>query len=364
MERNLSAKARANGTSEEDSAAEATLAWAFGVALSLLCVAGVSGNTYTLALLWRSGRRCCCCWCPPSSAASSSSRVSPLAPSLASLALADLLYLGSIPFIVSTSLARDWPFGALGCRLLLSLDLLSMHASIFTLTLMCAQRYRAVARPLAARGCAGTPRAQGALAGAAWALSLLLALPMMLMVSLGRGPGGKRLCAPTWSPQAYRLYLSLLFGTSIVGPGLAIGALYARLALAYLASLKRPPRKQEPRHTPRRKVLLLLLSIVLLFWACFLPFWLWQLVPLYHGPLGLARPTQKRIHYLVTCLTYSNSCINPFLYTLLTRSHQEYLRSRHSARYRFISSFCQNSGAAQRQPGEGGLAMATLCHPK
>ncbi|XP_062826734.1 urotensin-2 receptor-like [Anolis carolinensis] len=362
MERNLSAKASANGTSEEeeDSAAEATLAWAFGLVLSLLYVAGVSGNAYTLALLWRSGRRCCCC---PSAFSSASSRGAPLAPSIASLALADLLYLGSIPFIVGTSLARDWPFGALGCRLLLSLDLLTMHASIFTLTLMCAQRYRAVARPLAARGCAGAPRAQGALAIGAWALSLLLALPMMLMVSLGRSPDGKRLCAPTWSPRAYRLYLSLLFGTSIVGPGLAIGALYTRLALAYLASLRRPPRKQEPRRSPRRKVLLLLLSIVLLFWACFLPFWLWQLVPLYHGPPSLARPTRKAIHYLVTCLTYSNSCINPFLYTLLTRNYQEDLRSQRSARYRFTSS-CHNLGAAQRQPGEEGLAMATLHHLK
>ncbi|KAJ7404409.1 hypothetical protein WISP_145602 [Willisornis vidua] len=35
----------------------------------------------------------------------------------------------------------------------------------------------------------------------------------------------------------------------------------------------------------------------------------------------------------------SNSCINPFLYTLLTKNYREYLRNRHRNFYRFTSSF-------------------------
>ncbi|KAJ6651115.1 hypothetical protein lerEdw1_000795 [Lerista edwardsae] len=236
---------------------------------------------------------------------------------------------------------------------------------------MCAERYLAVTRPLAARRRAR--RFHKATAAAVWGVSLLLTLPMMLMVTLRRRADGKRLCAPTWSPGAYRLYLTVLFGTSILAPGLVIGGLYARLAATYLESQRHPPRKREPRSSPaRQKVLSLVFAIVLVFWACFLPFWVWQLLSLYHAPLGLPRPTEKYINYLVTCLTYSNSCINPFLYTLLTRNYREYLRHRHSTFYRFTSSFRKRgsnrhcswrrstSSGTQYEPGSEGLSMTTL----
>ncbi|KAF7249077.1 Urotensin-2 receptor [Varanus komodoensis] len=356
MERNLSA-GLSNGSAEAAGAGgkAEVAAWAFGAVLSVMYVAGVTGNVYTLALLWRSGR---------------CARGAPLSGSIASLALADLLYLCSIPFIVGTSVAQDWYFGELGCRVLLSLDLLTMHASIFTLTVMCTERYLAITRPLATRHRAR--RFRKATAGAIWGLSLLLTLPMMLMVTLSRSGDGKHICAPTWSPDAYRLYLTVLFTTSILAPGLIIGCLYARLATTYLDSQRNPPRKREPKRSPRQKVLILVFTIVLVFWACFLPFWIWQLVSLYHGPLGLPPHTQKCINYLVTCLTYSNSCINPFLYTLLTRNYREYLRNRRSNFYRFTSSFRKRSANlhcswrrstssdTQYESGSEGLSMAVL----
>ncbi|KAJ7316090.1 hypothetical protein JRQ81_002252 [Phrynocephalus forsythii] len=363
MERNASApgpglgngSSGATGGGGGGGGGEVAAAWAFGGVLSVMYVAGVTGNVYTLALLCRSGR---------------SARGAPLSGSIASLALADLLYLCSIPFIVGTSVAQEWYFGELGCRVLLSLDLLTMHASIFTLTVMCTERYLAVTRPLATRRRAR--RFGKATAAAVWGLSLLLTLPMMLMVTLSRSGDGKHLCAPTWSPDAYRLYLTVLFSTSILAPGLIIGCLYTRLATTYLESQRNPPRKKEPRRSPRQKVLILVFTIVLVFWACFLPFWIWQLVPLYHGPLGLPPHTQKCINYLVTCLTYSNSCINPFLYTLLTRNYREYLRTRRSTFYRFTSSFRKRgnhlhcswrrstSSSTHCESGSEGLNMTTL----
>ncbi|XP_070592038.1 urotensin-2 receptor-like [Erythrolamprus reginae] len=358
MERNLSvglgnesSRAAAGGSASGEAAAT----WVFGAVLSVMCVAGVTGNVYTLALLWRSGR---------------GARGAPLSGSIASLALADLLYLCSIPFIVGTSVAQDWYFGELGCRFLLSLDLLTMHASIFTLTVMCTERYLAVTRPLAVRHRA--PRFRRVTAGAVWGISLLLTLPMMLMVTLSRSRDGKHICAPTWNPDAFRLYLTVLFSTSILAPGLLIGCLYARLAATYLESQKNPPRKTGPKRSPRQKVLILVFTIVLVFWACFLPFWIWQLVSLYHGPLGLPLHVQKYINYLVTCLTYSNSCINPFLYILLTRNYREYLRNQHRKFYRFTSSFrkkgsnlhCSwrrsSSSGTQYESGTEGLGMVAL----
>ncbi|OCT60740.1 urotensin-2 receptor [Xenopus laevis] len=302
----------------------------FGTVLSLMYVAGVAGNVYTLTVMCQSVK------CGAS-----------MYISIINLALADLLYLSSIPFIVCTYFARDWYFGDLGCRILLSLDLLTMHASIFTLTGMCTERYMAVTKPLDT-----VRRSKGyrkGMAGAVWSLSLLLTLPMMIMVTLteGNGRGAKRMCAPTWSLDAYRIYLTVLFSTSIMAPGMVIGYLYSRLARTYLESQRNPINKKENKRSPKQKVLIMIFSIVLVFWACFLPFWIWQLVRLYDMSPKLSSQTQKCINYLVTCLTYSNSCINPFLYTLLTKNYREYLKNRHKKFYRFTSAFRKRGSSLQ-----------------
>lgn len=284
---------------------------AIGVVLLAMGVVGVAGNVYTLVVVCRFLR------------AAASMHVY-----IVSLALADLLYLLGIPFIVATYVTREWHFGDMGCRVLFSLDFLTMHASIFTLTVMSSERYAAVLRPLDA-----VQRAKGyrkLLALGVWLLALLLTLPMMLAIRLvHRGP--KRLCLPAWGPGAHRAYLVLLFGTSIVGPGVVIGLLYLRLARAYW--LAQRASFLQTRRLPNPRVFYLILTVVLLFWACFLPFWVWQLLAQYRGAQSLTPYTARMVNYLTTCLTYGNSCVNPFLYTLLTRNFREY-RQRQRLRLR------------------------------
>uniref|UniRef100_A0A665V5V4 Urotensin-2 receptor 3 n=1 Tax=Echeneis naucrates TaxID=173247 RepID=A0A665V5V4_ECHNA len=280
--------------------------------LSLLSLLGITGNLYTLGLLLRRkrGRRhrtgpACCII------------------RVLSLALADLLYLFTAPFIVYDSLASGWAFGEVGCRLLLSLDLLTMHASIFTLTAMSLDRYRAVAHPLHT----SSSNSSGLLrVGLAWGLAVALSLPMMITLHLEDGENQEgQLCVPAWDEQSSKAYLSVLFCTSILGPGLAIGALYATLGRLYWVSQTRPAWATGsstacPPRAPKPKVLLLILGIVLAFWACFLPFWIWQLLPLYQPDMLRTVPvgTQVTVNRILTSLTYGNSCVNPFFYTLLT----------------------------------------------
>uniref|UniRef100_A0A8C3F9X9 Urotensin-2 receptor n=1 Tax=Chrysemys picta bellii TaxID=8478 RepID=A0A8C3F9X9_CHRPI len=300
--------------SQTDSAAPGSSSPAVG--LSLLGAAGAAGNLYTLAV------------------ARAGAVPNPLHVHIVHLALADLLYLAGVPFVVHNGLARDWHFGEAGCRALLSLDLLTMHASIFLLTLLSTERCQAVRRPF--RAARRSPARRRALAGAAWAAAFVLALPMMLMVRQEERAAGdgrvRRLCVPTWHEAQYKTYLTVLFGTSMVGPGLALGYLYGRLARAYWLSQTRGV--LGPRRGPKQRVFLLIFLIVVAFWVCFLPFWLWQLVPLYSPGTAARLPvaTEIYINHLVTCLTYSNSCINPFLYTLLTRSYRNYRQARRAGR--------------------------------
>ncbi|XP_010085913.1 PREDICTED: urotensin-2 receptor-like [Pterocles gutturalis] len=262
-----------------------------GAVLLVMCLIGMAGNIYTVVVA--SGR------VAGRSAGS-------LGVYVINLALADLLYLSTIPFVVCTYFAHDWFFGDVGCRLLLSLDLLTMHASIFLLTAMSLERYWAVAKPLRARRAGNAYRK---LASAIlWLLALLLTAPMMVMTQL-REQGGlhKRICIPTWTPVAFRLYLTVLFATSVLAPGIVLGVVYARLAQVYWAG----------------QLFSRISTIMVAYWACFLPFWAWQLAGLYWGEgLGISPAAQAYLNFGVTCLAYSNSCINPFLYTLLAGSYR------------------------------------------
>ncbi|XP_036392618.1 urotensin-2 receptor [Megalops cyprinoides] len=285
--------------STKDMAATLTI----GTILSVMCLVGVSGNIYTLVVMCHSMR----------SAAS-------MYIYIINLALADLLYLLTIPFVVCTYFLKGWYFGNAGCRILISMDFLTMHASIFTLTIMSTERYFAVIKPLDTVKRSKSYRK--AIALLVWVASLVLTLPMIVSVQLM--PVG--MCHSTLSPLSYNIYISFLFCTSIVAPGMIIGYLYIRLARTYWISQTETFRLTKK--LPNQKVLYLIFTIVLLFWACFLPFWIWQLLNQFSPPVALSAKARRNINYLTTCLTYSNSCINPFLYTLLTKNYKEYLRKR------------------------------------
>ncbi|XP_053699576.1 urotensin-2 receptor [Synchiropus splendidus] len=334
--------------------------------LSLLSLLGITGNLYTLVLLLRrrrsrrrsgSGLKCCFIRIPapscltnstsPSSSPTPPSSSSSLHLQVLSLALADLLYLFTAPFIVYDSLASGWAFGELGCRLLLSLDLLTMHASIFTLTAMSLDRYRAVAHPLHT----SSTNSSGLLrVSLAWGLAVALSLPMMITLHLEDGEDQEgQLCVPAWDEQSSKAYLSVLFCTSILGPGLAIGALYATLGRLYWVSQTKPAwvtgsSSACPPRAPKPKVLLLILGIVLAFWACFLPFWIWQLLPLYQPDMLRTVPvgTQVTVNRILTGLTYGNSCVNPFFYTLLTGKRQ-----RNRPTFTSANQLCRKSSPVQ-----------------
>ncbi|KAG7491451.1 hypothetical protein MATL_G00003860 [Megalops atlanticus] len=331
-----------NATSAQAGPGQGSGLWVtslLGATLLTMCVLGVTGNVYTLVITKTAALR----------------RTGSMYIYILNLALADLLYLSTIPFVVCTYFAQDWLFGEAGCRVLLSLDLLTMHASVFVLGAMSFERYRAVASPFRARH--SSTRGRKLVALAIWGASLLLTLPMMVMIRLREGKPNsagrsKRICFPTWTPEAFKAYLSVLFCTSVLLPGLVIVGLYAGLARRYWAaqaSLGGSSRSARRRGL-RQRVVTMIFCIILAYWACFLPFWAWQLARLFSPDSlrALSPAAQTYVNFFVTCLTYGNSCVNPLLYTLLTHSYKDYLAQKGQA-----------SGSSRGDPGGSAGAAAT-----
>ncbi|XP_077308458.1 urotensin-2 receptor-like [Lithobates pipiens] len=276
--------------------------------LSIMFVLGSSGNIYVLVITVLSPR-------PAGS----------LFINVINLALADLLYLSTIPFVLSTYLAQNWYFGDIGCRVLLSMDLFTMHASIYTLTAMSLQRYQVIVQPFKAHI---TQCHQKVTSLGIWLTSFFLTLPMMCMIRLQDSHYGsdKKICFPTWTQDSFRTYLTILFCTSILGPGFILVYIYSCLARAYwISGLEVHQSRRKQKHC----VGLRIFTIIIVYWACFVPFWAWQLAKCYQKELSaLGHSAEIYLNIGVTCLTYANSCVNPLLYTILTRNYWEYLAGR------------------------------------
>lgn len=318
---------------QEDAAATFTI----GTILSIMCLVGVSGNVYTLVVMCHSMRTAASMYIY-----------------IISLALADLLYLLTIPFIVCTHFLKGWYFGDIGCRILISMDFLTMHASIFTLTVMSTERYLAVLKPLDTVKRSKSYRK--AIALVVWAASLILTLPMIITIHLNTEED-KFICDSTLEKNSYKIYILVLFCTSIVAPGLVIGFLYIQLARTYWVS--QTATFKQTKKLPNQKVLYLIFTIVLLFWACFLPFWIWQLLGQFQPELLVSNKAKRNINYLTTCLTYSNSCINPFLYTLLTKNYKEYMR-KHKRSWS-AGSYFNRRNRFQRSPRRSPSSSSQHC---
>ncbi|TSK31299.1 Urotensin-2 receptor [Bagarius yarrelli] len=159
-----------------------------GSVLAMMFLVGTAGNVYTLVLM------------------NIAIRVTgTMYVYIVNLALADLLYLCTIPFVVCTYFARDWYFGDIGCRVLFSLDFLTMQASIFMLTVMSTERYVAVLKPLDTF--TRSRHYRRAVTCIVWLVSFALSLPTMIMIELRTSLQDgveKRMCHPTWQMTAYQ----------------------------------------------------------------------------------------------------------------------------------------------------------------
>uniref|UniRef100_A0A8C3MLU6 Uncharacterized protein n=1 Tax=Geospiza parvula TaxID=87175 RepID=A0A8C3MLU6_GEOPR len=69
---------------------------------------------------------------------------------LLNLAIADELFMLSVPFVATAAALRRWPFGRALCRTVLGVDGLNMFSSVFCLTVLSLDRYIAVVHPLRA----------------------------------------------------------------------------------------------------------------------------------------------------------------------------------------------------------------------
>eukprot|EP00058_Branchiostoma_floridae_P005113 XP_002590601.1 hypothetical protein BRAFLDRAFT_59315 [Branchiostoma floridae] len=300
------------------------------VVLSFIALCGILGNGTVIRIVW----------------CNKSMRNIPNI-FITSLAMADLLVLVScVPFTVANYFLPAWVFGDIMCKLMPFIQFTSIGVSIFTLTAMSHDRYRAIVKPMSIQANHALRRTN-LVTVLIWVLSMALATPDLVLSYVDEihrvlsvtDPDGEamivnlnyKICRPT--PPSYQplygqvstlAYFSVLYCL----PLSTIGVFYVMIARNLVQSSRNMPtanksmiRQLEARKNVAKTVLIL----VGIFALCWLP-----------------------VHI---GLMYSNSCVNPLALFLLSKSFRTFF-------YRYLFCCCRRRADIRR--AYEGSTMRTL----
>ncbi|XP_063859965.1 neuropeptide CCHamide-1 receptor-like [Scylla paramamosain] len=253
---------------------------------------------------------------------------------LISLALGDLLVLFfTVPFVSTIYTIEYWPYGTFECKFSEFVRDVSVGVTVFTLTALSADRYRAIVSPIR-KAVSGPARSVTLRVTAAiWVVSLLLATPAAVFTHVKNfadlGDMNMTVCYPFpdtygWYTKANVLTKALVY---YVLPLIVIAAFYLLMARHLLKpEVVGDAQVFHRQIQTRRKVAKVVLCFIVIFAVCFLPthvFMLW----FYFDLGGRYNDFWHVMRILGFCLSFINSCINPIaLYCISGTFRKQYNR--------------------------------------
>ncbi|XP_014039433.1 relaxin-3 receptor 1-like [Salmo salar] len=243
------------------------------------------------------------------------------------LAVTDFQFVLTLPFwAVDTALDFSWPFGDAMCKIILSVTVMNMYASVFFLTAMSVTRYWSVASALKNRSRQRSCSVK-LVCAVLWVSATIATAPTTIFSSV-TVVAGEKLCLIRF-PEGHdwlALYHLQKIIIAFVIPMLIVSVCYLML-LRFIRL-----RSMNNNHPKRRSRVTKSVTIVVLsFFLCWMPnhaitFW---------GVLVKFNAVNwDKSYYLVhtyvfpvtVCLAHANSCLNPVLYCLMRREFRKMLK--------------------------------------
>lgn len=235
------------------------------------------------------------------------------------LAIADLLCCLSIPFsLVEMLLDHHWPYGSVMCKILPSVVVVNMFASVFTLNLISLDRFVQVITPVWAQNHRSLTLARMSCA-VAWLLALCLSLPFMIIrETYTYEDFNVTLCTSHSNDQGDNFQTSgvlsiVRFVFGFLVPLLCIVTCYSIIA-----------RKLRRSSFRSGRALRIMLAVIVAFFLCWLPYHGVDLIRFYGGEWS--SPVALGLDPLAISVAYVNSCLNPVLYVFMGQDFKEKVR--------------------------------------
>ncbi|XP_068186155.1 gastrin-releasing peptide receptor-like [Antennarius striatus] len=256
---------------------------------------------------------------------------------LSSLALGDLvLLLTCAPVDASRYLVDEWLFGRVGCKLIPFIQLTSVGVSVFTLTALSVDRYKAIVKPLDFhRSSAGLSVCLQA--GAIWLLSVTLAIPEAIFSDMHTFTTTHTnetfvTCAPY--PHAGELHPKIHSTASFlifyVIPLFIISVYYCFIARSLMRSSADIPAEGhlplQRQMKSRKRLAKIVLVFVGLFAVCWLPSHVIYLYRSYHYDQVDTSLSHFIASVCARILAFTNSCVNPYALIVMSKSFSRHFR--------------------------------------
>uniref|UniRef100_A0A8D0L3N8 Neuromedin-B receptor n=1 Tax=Sphenodon punctatus TaxID=8508 RepID=A0A8D0L3N8_SPHPU len=239
---------------------------------------------------------------------------------ISSLAAGDLLLLVTcVPVDASRYFFDEWVFGTVGCKLIPAIQLTSVGVSVFTLTALSADRYKAIVNPM-------DIQASSAVlwtcikAIAIWIISMLLAVPEAVFSEVAYINDADNVSFTACIPYPQKdemhpkIHSVLIFLVYFLIPLIIISIYYYHIAQTLIKSAHNIPGENSEHSKRQMETRKRLAKIVLVFVAFFAVCWF---------------PNHVLYMYRMVArvLSFCNSCVNPFALYLLSESFRRHFNS-------------------------------------
>uniref|UniRef100_A0A3B4WRC5 Neuromedin-B receptor n=1 Tax=Seriola lalandi dorsalis TaxID=1841481 RepID=A0A3B4WRC5_SERLL len=255
---------------------------------------------------------------------------------ISSLAAGDLLLLVTcVPVDAFRYFSEEWVFGEAACKLIPVIQLTSVGVSVFTLTALSADRYKAIVNPM-------DIQTSSAVfwtclkAVSIWLLSVLLAVPEAIFSQVGHRDNMNVTfvnCVPypLSNPMHPKIHSVMIFLVYFLIPLVIISVYYYHIARTLIKSAHDMP-GEVSEHTKRqmetrKRLAKIVLVFVGLFALCWFPnhvLYMYRSFHYHQMDLSLAHLI---ITLLARVLSFSSSCVNPFALYLLSESFRRHFNS-------------------------------------
>ncbi|NXQ79656.1 CCR8 protein, partial [Nyctibius grandis] len=250
---------------------------------------------------------------------------------LLNLAISDLLFVLSLPFLVQYSISSQWTFGNAMCKIISSAYFISFYSSAFFITIMSVDRYLAIVRSVYALQVRTT--AHGVITSLVlWAVAILASAPDLIFFQ-EINYNNRTKCVPHYSDSNNGWKTFSNFEVNVLGWLIPVGV----LIFCYYSILK----NLQKCHTQNKyKAMKLVFIVVIVFFL----FWTPVNIVLFLDSLRNMYiiddcQTSRRLDLameLAEVFSFVHCCLNPVIYAFVGEKFKKHLREAFRKYARFL----------------------------
>ncbi|KAJ3605255.1 hypothetical protein NHX12_027305 [Muraenolepis orangiensis] len=243
---------------------------------------------------------------------------------MANLALCDLLFVVWIPLKIAYHLnGNNWIYGEGLCKVLVAFFYANMYCSIAFIACISVQRYWAIVHPLSRRqrDNAVSVGVSAAIWLAVWVTTAPLYLYDQTVLVLGQNMVA---CHDVTRPSQKEMAAGYFLTAGVLG--FAAPVVVSVVAYVQMLRALRSSMTDEAIAKKRRKAVVLIVTVLVMFLVCFLPS---NIMLVVHYSLLLDEKSDNGYGFYVLslCLASLNSVVDPFVYYFISEDFREHVRN-------------------------------------